>query len=149
MSETAPSTSGMNAGQDHAGLEVLTLETCLDRLASVPVGRVGLLVAGEVEILPVNHVMDGQSVAFRTGVGSKLSGASVGYPVTFEVDSYDAGGETGWSVVVHGHAEVVEDDAEVARLTALGTRGWKGGDRPYWVRIRPFSVSGRQLPTRA
>jgi len=149
MSETSASTAGMNAGQDHAGLEVLTLETCLDRLASVPVGRVGLLVAGEVEILPVNHVMDGQSVVFRTGVGSKLSGASIGYPVTFEVDGYDACGETGWSVIIHGHAEVVEDDAEVARLSALGLRGWKGGDGPYWVRIRPFAISGRQLPTRA
>lgn len=125
------------------------LETCLDRLASVPVGRVGLVVAGEVEILPVNHVRDGQCVAFRTGVGSKLSGASVGYPVTFEVDDYDGRGETGWSVIIHGHAEVVEDDAEAARLAALGTHGWKGGDRPYWVRIRPFSITGRQLPARA
>lgn len=149
MSETAASASGTRAGQDHAGLEVLTLETCLDRLASVPVGRVGLVVAGEVEILPVNHVRDGQCVAFRTGVGSKLSGASVGYPVTFEVDDYDDRGETGWSVIIHGHAEVVEDDAEAARLAALGTHGWKGGDRPYWVRIRPFSITGRQLPARA
>lgn len=135
----------MGAGRDHAGLVVLTLETCLDLLASVPVGRVGLLVAGEVEILPVNHVLDGQCVAFRTGVGSKLSGASVGYPVTFEADGYDEAGESGWSVIVHGHAEVVEDDAEAARLAALGPRGWRGGDRPYWVRIRPFSITGRQL----
>lgn len=149
MSKTAASASGAYAGQDHAGLEVLTLETCLDRLASVPVGRVGLLVAGEVEILPVNHVMDGQCVAFRTGVGSKLSGASIGYPVTFEADDYDDDGETGWSVIIHGEAEVVEDDAEVARLTALGLRGWKGGDGPYWVRIHPFSITGRQLPTPA
>ena len=148
MNETAVSASGMYAGQDHAGLEVLTLETCLERLASVPVGRVGIFVAGEVEILPVNHVLDGRCVAFRTGVGSKLSGASIGYPVTFEVDDYDARGETGWSVIVHGQAEVVEDDAEVARLTALGLRGWSGGDRPYWVRIHPLSITGRQLPAR-
>jgi len=147
MSETA-SAPRAGPGQDHAGLDVLTLETCLERLASVPVGRVGLLVAGEVEILPVNHVMDRQSVAFRTGVGSKLAGASMGYPVTFEVDGFDARGETGWSVIIHGEAEVVEDDAEVARLTALGPRGWDGGDRPYWVRIRPLSITGRQLPAR-
>jgi nitroimidazol reductase NimA-like FMN-containing flavoprotein (pyridoxamine 5'-phosphate oxidase superfamily) len=135
---------------DHAGMDILPLTTCLERLASVPVGRVGFVAAGEVEILPVNHVVDGQNVAFRTGIGSKLSGACLGFPITFEADGYDADGVSGWSVVIHGTADVVEDDAEASRLsTALGTRGWKGGERPYLIRIRPFSITGRQLPTHA
>jgi uncharacterized protein len=133
---------------DHAGMDILPLGTCLERLASVPVGRIGFMSAGEVEILPVNHVVDGQCVAFRTGIGSKLSGAVIGYPLTFEADGYDENGERGWSVVIHGDAEVVEDDAEAARLAALWPRGWHGGDRPYWIRIRPFSITGRQLPAR-
>ena len=142
MSETAAPT-------DHAGLDILTLASCLKRLATVPVGRVGFLAAGEVEILPVNHVVDGHAVAFRTGIGSKLSGAVTGYPITFEADAYDALGRTGWSVVIHGSGEVVEDDREITRLTALGVHGWGGGERPYWIRIRPFSVTGRELRARA
>ena len=138
MSESAAHT-------DHAGLGVLPLETCLEKLASVPVGRVGFLAAGEVEILPVNHVVDVQSVVFRTGIGSKLTGACVGYPITFEADAHDAYGRYGWSVVVHGHAEVVEDEAEILRLTRMAPGGWDGGDRPYWIRIRPFSVTGRWI----
>jgi nitroimidazol reductase NimA-like FMN-containing flavoprotein (pyridoxamine 5'-phosphate oxidase superfamily) len=129
---------------DHAGLGVLSFENCLEKLASVPVGRVGFLAAGEVEILPVNHVLDGQTVVFHTGIGSKLTNAGVGYPVTFEADSYDERGEHGWSVVVHGHAEVVEREDDIRRL--MGMRpGWNTGDKPYWIRIRPFSVTGRRL----
>jgi nitroimidazol reductase NimA-like FMN-containing flavoprotein (pyridoxamine 5'-phosphate oxidase superfamily) len=135
----------MSALTDHAGLEVLSLAGCMERLAAVPVGRVGFIRAGEVEIMPVNHVVDGRAVAFRTGAGSKLSGATVGYPVTFEADYYDPRGETGWSVIMHGQAEVVEDDAEIARLTALVPADWNGGERPYWIRIRPFSDTGSQL----
>jgi nitroimidazol reductase NimA-like FMN-containing flavoprotein (pyridoxamine 5'-phosphate oxidase superfamily) len=135
---------------DHAGMNILPHGVCLERLASVPVGRVGFVAAGEVEILPVNHVVDGQNVAFRTGIGSKLSGACLGFPITFEADGFDASGGSGWSVVVHGTADVVEDDAEAGRLTAaLGDRGWTGGDRPYLIRIRPFSITGREVPAPA
>ncbi len=133
-----------SAQTDHAGLEVLPFKACLDKLASVPVGRVGFLSAGEVAILPVNHAMDGQTVVFRTAEGSKLAGAGTGYPVTFEADEYDAAAEAGWSVVVNGQAEVVDDDAEISRLASLGLRSWGGGERPYWVRIRLLSVTGRR-----
>src|SRR5215469_2781949 len=109
---------------DRSGLEVLPFDSCLARLASVPVGRVGFIAAGEVEILPVNHVVDGRSVVFRTGEGSKLAGAGEGYPLTFEADSYDARAQSGWSVVIHGYAEVVEDEAEIRRMDALGLRTW-------------------------
>jgi uncharacterized protein len=134
-----------SAQTDHVGLEVLAFGACLDKLASVPVGRVGFLSAGEVLILPVNHVLDGQSVVFRTAEGSKLAGAGVGYPVTFEADKYDALAEDGWSVVVHGYADVIDDDAEISRLDCLGLRSWGSGKDSYWVRIRPLSVTGRQI----
>jgi nitroimidazol reductase NimA-like FMN-containing flavoprotein (pyridoxamine 5'-phosphate oxidase superfamily) len=135
-----------SAQTDHAGLEVLPFGACLDKLASVPVGRVGFLSAGEVVILPVNHVVDGQSVVFRTAEGSKLASTGVGYAVTFEADSYDEAAEEGWSVIVHGDADVVDDDAEISRLDGLGLRSWGHAERPYWIRIRPLSVSGRQTP---
>lgn len=138
-----------SAQTDHAGLEVLAFEACLERLASVPVGRIGFLSAGEVVILPVNHAMDGRNVVFRTAEGSKLASAGLGYPVTFEADAYDAATEAGWSVVVQGSADVVEDDADSSRLDGLGLRSWGGTARPYWVRIRPLSITGRQTPPTA
>jgi len=60
---------------DHAGLEILPFDECLRLLASVPVGRVGFIADGELVMLPVNHVVDGHDVAFRTARGSKLPAA--------------------------------------------------------------------------
>jgi uncharacterized protein len=132
---------------DHAGLEMLPFGDCLRRLASAPVGRVGFCADGEVMVLPVNHVVDGQDVIFRTARGSKLSAAG-GWPVVaFEADSYDPQTRSGWSVLVNGRAEVVDDNAEIQRLTRLGLHPWAAAvDRPFWIRIRPTAVSGRQVP---
>jgi uncharacterized protein len=134
---------------DHAGLAMLSLEDCLRLLGSVPVGRVGFQVDGEVVVLPVNHVVDGHSVAFRTGIGSKLSAAESQSHVVFEADDYDAGRRVGWSVVVNGYAEAVYEDAEIATLNKLGLDSWgDGATRPFWIRIRPETVSGRRITSK-
>jgi uncharacterized protein len=131
---------------DHAGLAILPLEDCLRLLGSVAVGRIGFKVDGEMVVLPVNHVVDGQSVAFRTAIGSKLSAAEGQSHVVFEADDYDAGRRAGWSVVINGNAQVVYEDAEIGALDRLGLDSWADeADRPFWIRIRPASVSGRLI----
>jgi uncharacterized protein len=132
---------------DHAGLEVLPFDSCLSLLAAVSVGRVGFVADGEVLVLPVNFVMDGQAVVFRTASGSKLAGAEDRSAVAFEADNYDDITQSGWSVLVRGRAEVVEDDAEIGRLSRLGLYSWASAlDRPFWIRVRPTSVTGRRTP---
>ena len=74
---------------DHAGLEILPFDECLRLLASVPVGRVGFVADGEVVVLPVNHLVDGQDVIFRTAHGSKLSAAEGQDLAAFEADNYN------------------------------------------------------------
>jgi len=129
---------------DHAGLEILPFADCLRLLGSVPVGRVGFFVDGEIVILPVNHLIDGQTVVFRTGIGSKLSTVGNKYLVGFEADSYNARTHSGWSVVVSGFTELVESDEEIQRLTDLGLQSWgRAADDPHWIRIRPTSITGR------
>ena len=132
---------------DHAGLESLPLEVCLRLLESVPVGRVSFCTDGEVVTLPVNHVVDGQNVVFRTDRGSKLSAADRRDHVAFEADDYDPRTRTGWSVLVKGRAEVVREDAEIQRLS----RPWpiSVGHRrgpPLLDPDRPPSVTGRHTP---
>ncbi len=137
----------MTALADHAGLETLPLEACLRLLESVPVGRVSFYTDGEVVTLPVNHVVDGQDVVFRANRGSKLSAAERQDHVAFEADDYDPRTRTGWSVLVKGRAEVVHEDSEIQRLSHLGLYPWVTAvDRPFWIRIRPTSVTGRQTP---
>jgi uncharacterized protein len=130
---------------DHAGLEILPFEDCLRLLDSVSVGRVGFFADGEIVILPVNHLVDGQDVIFRTGSGSKLSSVGGRHLVGFEADRYEDGTHSGWSVLVSGYTEEVESDAEIRRLNDLGLRSWgRAADDPHWIRIRPTSVTGRR-----
>jgi nitroimidazol reductase NimA-like FMN-containing flavoprotein (pyridoxamine 5'-phosphate oxidase superfamily) len=132
---------------DHAGLEILPFDRCLQLLATVPVGRVSFLADGEIVVLPVNHVMDGQDPVFLTARGSKLSAAEGQSVVAFEADEYDERTRSGWSVLVNGRAFAIYEDAEIRRLNALDLNPWATtADRPFWIRIRPTSVSGRRIP---
>ena len=132
---------------DHAGLEVLPFEVCLQVLASVPVGRVGFFADGELVVLPVNHLVDGQGVVFRTARGAKLSAAGGQDLVAFEVDDYDEDSQSAWSVLMTGRAEMVYEEAEIQRLNRRGLHPWASAvERPFWIRIRPTSVSGRRTP---
>jgi len=134
---------------DHAGLEILPFDRCLQLLATVPVGRVSFFADGEIVILPVNHVVDGQDPIFCTARGSKLSTAEGQNLVAFEVDDYDERTQSGWSVLVNGRADPIYEDAEIQRLSQLGLHPWVTAvERPFWIRIRPTSVSGRQTPGR-
>jgi nitroimidazol reductase NimA-like FMN-containing flavoprotein (pyridoxamine 5'-phosphate oxidase superfamily) len=130
---------------DHSGLGVLPREECLRRLAVARVGRVAFVSQGDPVILPVNHGMDGESVIFRTATGSKLLASDREQPVAFEVDGFDVDRRSGWSVMVRGVATTVEDPDEVARLNLLGVWPWSDlVERKHWVRIRTYSMTGRQ-----
>jgi len=135
---------------DHAGLEILSFDRCLQLLATVPVGRVSFFADGEIVVLPVNFVMDSQAPVFRTARGSKLSAAQGQDVVAFEADEYDPGTRSGWSVLINGRAYAVYEDEEIERLGQLGVSPWASPEnRPFWIRIRPSSVTGRQTPGRS
>lgn len=135
----------MLSHRDRNDIEVLDPETCLGLLASEPLGRVAFLEAGAPRILPVNHLVDGSSVVFRSAVGAKLDAADRHHPMAFEVDRYDGSQGTGWSVLVTGLAEIVDDEDEAERLDGLGLRSWAMGpqQQPRWVRIRAEEITGR------
>jgi uncharacterized protein len=129
---------------DEAGLEILHLGDMFRLLGTVPIGRIGFIADDEVAVLPVWFLVDGQDVVFRTYAGSKLSKIEVGHYVCFEVDSYDAAKQTGWSVVARGLVEK-ESEAACARLDAPGQASWGGTTRErLWMRIRPTSITGRR-----
>jgi nitroimidazol reductase NimA-like FMN-containing flavoprotein (pyridoxamine 5'-phosphate oxidase superfamily) len=125
------------------GLEVLDRGECLALLASEPVGRVGVVVDEAPMIFPVNYALDGESIVFRSDAGSKVSGATRGVAMSFEIDGIDEILHTGWSVVVNGVGREVIDSTELARLSALDLRPWASGPKPHWIRIRPQTMTGR------
>lgn len=131
---------------DRRGMRVLGLEECLTRLGDTALGRVGFFHDGEVTILPVNHVLDGVDVVFRTTWGSKLQVAMEEGPLAFEVDGHDPVTRTGWSVLVQGRAELVYDSDDAISLERRAGNTWL--PRPedlFWVRITAVSVTGREV----
>jgi len=130
---------------DRHGLEVLGLEACLELLASVPYGRIAYLDAGMPAIAPVNHAVDGTQVVLRSLDGGKLGAAIFERPVAFEADRFDAATRSGWSVVVRGRAEVLEDG--VAAEVAARVDSWAVAPDAPTTRVRIVSdeISGRRL----
>lgn len=131
---------------DRQGLEVLDTGESMRLLASEPVGRFACVLDGGPLVLPVNHVVDGWTVAFRSTFGAKLVAAAREQTVAFQADGYDAASRTGWSVLLTGTAERVLDDEVIARLEELGLEPWANRvERPHWVRIHPDEISGRRI----
>ena len=131
---------------EHTGLDIIDRRECMQLLARARLGRVAVVPDGvRPTVLPVNYVLDGDWIVFRTAPGSKLTAALREGHVAFEIDGADHGGETGWSVVVSGHAEEIQDAEELARAAQLPLRPWADGDKSHFVRIPTTHVSGRRI----
>jgi hypothetical protein len=65
--------------------------------------------------------------------------------VAFEADELDDLMQSGWSVLVTGRAEHVEDPEDVAEIFRRMGEPWAPGSRPMVVRIRPAEVTGRRF----
>jgi nitroimidazol reductase NimA-like FMN-containing flavoprotein (pyridoxamine 5'-phosphate oxidase superfamily) len=128
------------------GLEIMDPDECRHLLATEEVGRLGLIDGATPAIFPVNYVLDGEAVVFRTAPGTKLS-EGPRHQVAFEIDAFDRAERTGWSVLVVGHLEEVTEfeGSMLARVRQLPVEPWAGGDKPHWMRLVPTRVTGRRI----
>lgn len=131
----------------HPGdLEVLDEDECRRLLGTVAFVRLGFVTTKGPTILPINHLLHDGDLYFRTETGSKLATAAAEGPVAVQADGVDADHHLGWSVVAHGHASIVTDEALVERLMAYDFTPWTGPDaKLFWVRVRFHEVSGRRI----
>ena len=123
------------------GGSIVSENDCWDMLQTQSVGRVAFTLDGQVEIFPVNYGLDGDGVIFRTNVGRKLSGTTLG-EVAFEVDSIEPQTKCGWSVVIHGTARDISRFDSLERRRAVET--W-AGSKDFLVRITPRTITGRRV----
>jgi hypothetical protein len=100
---------------------------------------------GRPIVLPINYVMDGENVVFRTAAGAKLTAAVRGAPVAFEIDHTDPVFQAGWSVMVSGWAEEVLEREAVERFELLPLHTWAPGEKSHWVSVKPESITGRRV----
>lgn len=120
---------------------------CWERLRSQDLGRLGYHLVDEVHIVPVNYVVDGERVVFRTTPGSKLLGVVMDDDVAFEVD--EASSDDGaWSVLARGRARVLDGDDRRAALD-LPLRPWTTEEKLEFVAIDVHTLTGRRFGQRA
>lgn len=130
-------------------LKILTHDECMGLLRSHRFfGRIGYSVDGVPIILPINFVVDGDSIVFSTTRGSKLSWLSNHSRVSFQADHGRPLDQSGWSVLVHGVAQEVTDPAAVAAFQLGPLRSWAVPSEEHWVRISIDEISGRRLERR-
>ena len=127
------------------GLELLDDPEALRLLATSEVGRVGVTIGALPAIFPVNYRLIDGCVVFRSAPGSKLSAAASRTVVAFEVDDYNAADRSGWSVLVVGPSEVVDDLDVTFKTLESGLEPYVDGPRGAIVRITPTFVSGRRI----
>ena len=126
-----------------SGTEVLELRECLRLLGGDEVGRLAFVEAGHPMIVPVNYVLEGETILIRSGKGSKLRSAHGG-PACFEIDDIDREHRTGWSVVVSGRLrQVGPHDPPTGPLPD----SWIP-DRDHLLRLRGEIISGRRVEPR-
>ncbi|GAB3596707.1 Pyridoxamine 5'-phosphate oxidase [Corynebacterium faecale] len=121
----------------------LTEQESRERLGAVALGRIVVRRSDDIEIFPVNYVMDEKNLYFRTAEGNKLFTISLNHDVLFEVDNVDE--ETAWSVVIRGNAELVRDGDEIQHVDSLDLKPWIPTLKYNYVRIAPDSITGREF----
>ena len=145
--ELATPSRGRMTPVDEITIEELSEDECLALLGAHSVGRLAVVRDKQPLIFPVNYVLEGRTVAFRTDPGTKLTWATLGR-VAFEIDSTDPLRLEGWSVLVQGIGTEITEALDSVRAH-LGTlaRTLGGGSEGalgcyylashYWTTHRP------------
>lgn len=131
---------------DSEGLRILTEDECRDLLGTVPLGRVVFTDRALPAVQPVSFALSDGEVIIVTAAGSKLSVAVRDAIVAFETDDFDPEIAEGWSVVVIGHARVIEN-GDRDRLSNLPLPPRTPDESTHYIAITPELISGRRLPT--
>jgi uncharacterized protein len=126
-------------------MEPLEPSECMRLLASVRLGRLAWSGPEGPHVLPVNHSVLEGNVVIRTDLYSTIAEGTRSGTVAFEADELDDRLTSGWSVLVRGRAEHVEDRTEMADLFRRMGQPWAPGSRPLVARVVPAQVTGRRF----
>ena len=124
----------------------LAAEECKRLLRAGTVGRVAVSTPRGPHIVPVNYVVSGDAVIFRTSPYSVLGTHARSSLLAFEVDHLDPDQERSWSVVVRGRCEFIEDPRDLeGGAGSHRPHSWAAGSRNLFLRLPWSEMSGRAL----
>ena len=124
-------------------LRELDPSECLELLRTRAVGRVAFCAEDGPVVLPVNYVEHDGDVLFRTSPHNEIARHVNNRPAAFQVDEIDDFTQSGWSVLLRGTAELVEDVLELPQEARPVS--WAEGARSLFVRVPGRSITGRRL----
>lgn len=130
---------------------VLGAAECRDLLETDCVGRVAFVTPAGPRIVPVNFVVVGSVLEWRTSASSEVATYAPGHEVAFEVDNLDGERRRGWSVVAHGVCERADRTMPGPRRTTWAgptvprPEPWADGDRPVVLRLPWRELTGRRV----
>lgn len=124
----------------------LSPQECWDLIAAGGIGRIATTTDDGLAILPVNFLVDDKTIVIRTSAYGVIGRIGAAAELAFEVDRLDDAMREGWSVLLVGQMERVEDQDEATALVgAHDLEPWAGGVRNLVLRIRPRRVTGRRI----
>ena len=129
-------------------LDEIDRDECLRLLTTQSMGRLAVVDHGAYppHIVPVNFIVEGDHVIFRSNFGLKFQLSVLAeHSVSFEADLVDDQGHMAWSVVVQGRAELLTQEEIDALPHGSWLHPWAPGERKEWVRIVPYTVTGRRV----
>lgn len=121
----------------------LAADQSLRLLGSVSLGRIAFTAHAMPEIRPVNHILDDGDIIIRSHVGAAIL-ATHGQIVSYEADALDPDTHLGWSVIVLGRAQVIQDTAQVERYSRI-VQPWVDREMDYVIRIHPRTINGYEI----
>jgi len=128
-----------------ATLTELDEDECSALLRGNHTGRVAFVSGERPVILPVNYVLDGELIVFRTAPGQKLAEIPMRH-VAFEIDGTTADGSA-WSVLAQGQAwemtDAIGKAAEALRAIPIPIQA--PGDKDHWIAIKVTQLTGRRI----
>lgn len=127
---------------DDGVIRKLSSEECWDLLRSTTFGRIGFQLRGRTRITPINYVVNGRRIVFRTAEGSKFYALMVEDNAVLEIDDYDD--DSAWSVIAHGSVSEITDDADTPSATA-NLKPWVPTKKDHVFAIDVDKVRGRHF----
>jgi hypothetical protein len=135
---------GQGAPPAHPRLVELDADECWRLVGPGGVGRIVVSDSSAPAAIPVNYSVHERAIAFRTGADTILA-HHLGESVAFEVDHVDDAMKEGWSVLVTGVAQAVDEAAGSQQDTTDTDSPWAGGERSVRARVDPQTITGRRI----
>lgn len=135
----------MTTADEYARFEPLSQHDVIDLLRTHEVGRVGWTSVEGPVILPVAYAFARGALAFRTAPTGRLAELADRTDAAFQVDEFDVGTATGWSVLVRAVSTRVTEPSEVVDWLNRLPVPWAPGSREVVIRLDPVRLTGRTI----